>query len=251
MTRRMYQGGGGGGSRLGRYEHGEKYMETLTQRSKKLSADTRSNLNSLPKLYAKMDELNRKLASSRLDSDADELNLSARSSQAKRDDIYLRDHKRALLKKTMVVSQCLDEGVKQRLESLKYGSLDPGRRYSMVDMDLLDKLKSSPRLADNDEVNSNPENDAELFSSTTGSGELAGAGKDDVMADFRAGRRFSKSRLSDFACNLSNEGQYALLKSLEDQLVGQLEHSRPELVDKLPPVRTRAEPPVRRTCKHS
>lgn len=58
----MYQGN----SKLSRYEHGQKYVENLTLRSKKLSADTRNNLNSLPKLYAKVDELNRKLASSRL-----------------------------------------------------------------------------------------------------------------------------------------------------------------------------------------
>ena len=46
----------------GRYEHGEKYMENLTLRSKKLNENTRENLNSLPKIYAKAAALNRKLS---------------------------------------------------------------------------------------------------------------------------------------------------------------------------------------------
>lgn len=66
----MYQGSSSSrssSSRLGSsrtYEQGEKYMQTLEMRSKKLNAHTRHNLSSLPKLYAKAEELNRKLAAS-------------------------------------------------------------------------------------------------------------------------------------------------------------------------------------------
>lgn len=67
------------GPRSGRYEHGEKYMENLTLRSKKLNENTRENLNSLPKLYAKAAALNRKLSltpSTRLAFNEDDLNSS-------------------------------------------------------------------------------------------------------------------------------------------------------------------------------
>lgn len=161
----------------------------------------------------------------------------------RKDDIYYKEHKKALLKRTMVVSQCLDDDIKKQLENIKYGScsslsVDPNeaaRRYSMIDVDYAERLKKSPResyIVD-DETNSNSETDNDLFSSTLGSSEFQTNNKEDVSG-YSGGRRLSKSRMSEFATNLSNEGQYALLKSLEDSLINEIESNRPDLFEKLP-----------------
>lgn len=286
----MNSGCGGGGSNLSsRYEHGQKYMENLTQRSKKLSADTRNNLNALPALYAKVDELNRKLASSRLlnnpiqdtienthpdidvysSSSNSRRSSSINSSRREEENIYLREHKKALLKKTMVVSRFLDKDIKKRLEDLKYSNsmtddpIESARRYSMIDFEYSEKCLKKHELAnerlnenennranDEDDVHSNStETNDELFqSSTMGSNEFVISKDESNNINGVVNRRLSKSRMSEFACNLSHEGQYALLKSLEDSLFTEIENNRPDLVDKIPLV-GRVEVPTRRKCK--
>lgn len=290
----MNSGYGGRGSSLSsRYEHGQKYMENLTQRSKKLSADTRNNLNALPALYAKVDELNRKLASSRLlnnnptqdsiendthqdidvysSSSTSRRSSSINSSRREEDNICLREHKKALLKKTMVVSRFLDKDIKKRLEDLKYSNsmtddpIESARRYSMIDLEYSEKRLKKHELAnerlnenennrnnDEDDVHSNStETNDELFqSSTMDSNEFVINNSKDESNNINgvASRHLSKSRMSEFACNLSHEGQYALLKSLEDSLLTEIENNRPDLVDKIPLV-GRAEVPTRRKCK--
>lgn len=183
----------------------------------------------------------------------------------RKDDIF-KEHKKALLKKTMVVSRFLDNNLKERLESLKYGSSSPlrsddpyesARRYSMIDLEYTESLKKSPResytlCGENDEVNSNSENNDELFSSTVDSSEFLatpGSNKEDSMKSFPSGRRLSKSRMSEFACNLSKEGQYALLKSLEDTLLHEVEANHSDLAEKLPLGR-RNELSSRKKCNY-
>lgn len=119
------------------------------------------------------------------------------------------------------------------------------RRYSMIDVNY---IKKSPReeredsVVDNDDVISNSENDNDLFS---GSSELQMNNRDEVAPL----RRSSRSRLGDFASNLSKEGQYALLRSLEDTLVNEIEMNRPDLAEKLPALKNRGDPQhPRRTC---
>ena len=119
------------------------------------------------------------------------------------------------------------------------------RRYSMIDVNY---IKKSPReeredsVVDNDDVISNSENDNDLFS---GSSELQMNNRDEIAPL----RRSSRSRLGDFASNLSKEGQYALLRSLEDTLVNEIEMNRPDLAEKLPALKNRGDPQhPRRTC---
>lgn len=169
----------------------------------------------------------------------------------------------------MVVSRFLDDSLKKRLESLKYSSpsfpsrSDPyesARRYSMIDLEYTERLKKSPHevysgCGENDEINSNSENNDELFSSTMGSSEYlatSGTNKEDSMSmkSFPSGRRLSKSRTSEFACNLSKEGQYALLKSLEDTLLHEVEANHSDLAEKLPLGR-RNEHSSRKKCNYS
>lgn len=168
----------------------------------------------------------------------------------------------------MVVSRFLDNNLKERLESLKYGSSSPlrsddpyesARRYSMIDLEYTESLKKSPHechytaCGENDEVNSNSENNDELFSSTVDSSEYLatpGSNKEDSMKSFPSGRRLSKSRMSEFAFNLSKEGQYALLKSLEDTLLNEVEANHSDLAEKLPLGR-RNELSSRKKCNFS
>lgn len=149
-----------------------------------------------------------------------------KSNKNDQDDLYLKEYKKAR-KKSMIVSNCLDDDLKLHLEHLKYGdfstkaSRDKGRRHSMIDFELIERLKK----ASSHHFGLNEENEDDL-SNTSGSNEFQSSSKEEYLNEM-------KSKTPGFASHLSKEGQYALLKSLEDTITTEIEINHPELRDKI------------------
>lgn len=146
----------------------------------------------------------------------------------------LKEHKKALVKRTMVISQCLDEDVRLRLENLKYGtSMSSMDKYSGAsDQDTSDRRFS---ILDSEFNGENYDEDVIL---SRGGGYESVDDEDlfvssSELKDYATGR-MTKSKLGDFVLHLSADGQHALLRELEDSLMNEIELNRPDLIDKLP-----------------
>ena len=142
----------------------------------------------------------------------------------------------------MIVSQCLDDDLKLHLAHLKYGGdslLDfvdtKSRRYSMIDFQLIDRLKkssSNQRRFDFNEDNSDDVDDnLSTTLHTSDLKELRSSSKEEYLNEMKA-------KTPGFVSHLSKEGQYALLKSLEDTLFNEMEFSHRELADRMTRIST-------------
>lgn len=157
-----------------------KYSNKLKIKLKQLSEKTHKPSNLLPNIYAKAEELNRRLSVSTalVNSEHDLASASILSKEVdlenmneKDKDAYLKAYRSR--KRSIIVSKYLDDEMKQRLEQLKY-SASPSRRQSINDTE---NSNSHSTELDNDYQNSsenfydflnrNSKNSGRDFSSST------------------------------------------------------------------------------------
>lgn len=160
-------------------------------------------------------------------------------------ELYLKEYKRAR-KKSLVISKYLDEETKQRLEQLKF--TDPPvltggpRRHSLYDMDS-SLMNNSNNKYNGNMLRSNYMQDYdEETQSSSSSYELNNNSLTNNNNNNHSSILNSNFRLDalkayktpNFASTLSRDAQYALIQSLEDALVQEIEFNFPELRDKIP-----------------
>lgn len=203
------------------------YNNKLTNRLKKLSNSSKQ-INILPRIYAKAEELNRKLSTHLLvqndsihDANSQEMNLDSLSDK----DLFLKQYNRTR-KRSMIVSKYLDDDMKIRLEQMRNYGMMNNRRFSNSTTDSFsseNKIKDLSDLEINDDLtemaNSNYINEVDFFNSNNAKSISESA---------------NKIKNPRFGSMLSKDAQFALMKSLEDTIVNEIEKSYPELKNRIP-----------------
>lgn len=153
----------------------------------------------LPNIYAKAERLNRRLSVFNADQDT---NFSSASSisydnmNEKEREYFLKEYRHR--KKSIIVSKYLDDEIKHRFEQLKYSS-NPSRRPSVFE------VPSSNDLHDS-------EPDSDMHKKSCNESQLS----------------LQTSKSPRFGSTLSRDGQYAIMKSLEDTIINEIESMYPE-----------------------
>ncbi|RNA29497.1 hypothetical protein BpHYR1_048906 [Brachionus plicatilis] len=158
----------------------------------------------LPNIYAKAEQLNRRLSVFNPGQDSDFSSASSISydnMNEKEREYFLKEYRHR--KKSIIISRYLDDELKHRFEQLKYSSC-PSRRASVFE------APSSTDLQDF-------EADGEMRKKSTDESTLS----------------FHKNKSPRFGSTLSRDGQYAMMKSLEDTIINEIEAMYPECRGKI------------------
>lgn len=158
----------------------------------------------LPSIYAKAEQLNRRLSVSNVDQDHTNFSSASSISYAnmneKEREYFVKEYRHR--KKSIIVSKYLDDELKHRFEQLKY-STNPSRRASVFE------VPSSNDLHDYD-------TDSDIKKLNDGS----------TLS-------LQKTKSPRFGSTLSRDGQYAIMKSLEDTIINEIESMYPECKGKI------------------
>ncbi|CAF1069045.1 unnamed protein product [Brachionus calyciflorus] len=163
----------------------------------------------LPNIYAKAKEINRRLSLSNTALNSDFQSTSSmfqfENMSDKDKENYLKAYRTR--KRSIIVSKYLDEDMQQKFEQVKY-SLNPSRRQS-----IFENTSSTS-------INPETENLNEILK------------KNSCLEETSSFNLKNKS--PRFGSTLSKDGQYALMKSLEDTIVYEIESKYPEFKGSIP-----------------
>ena len=218
------------------------YKTRITNKIKKLNNSTKNDL--LPQIYAKAEKLNKKLSvlqqSNAFCSNSfiattglmqTESSISSGSSSNLNDqgtqslyfdnlngkDLFLKAYNQTR-KRSMIVSKYLDDDMKIRLEQMKtFGNRRMSNSSDQCDIKTKDSISG-----DSDELNDLNINDAD---------------KDDPKMSSSQSSTYpllKPPRNPRFGSTLSKDAQFALMKSLEDTIVKEIEKHYPDMKDRVP-----------------
>ena len=226
------------------------YKTKITNKIKKLNESNKRDL--LPQIYAKANKLNKKLSmlhnqnnnatfysnsfiaagltatqtdsslssgsSSNLMNDHATQSLFFENSNSK--DLFLKSYNRTR-KRSMIVSKHLDDDMKLRLEQMKTF----GNRRLSNGSDQGDQKAKDALCSDSDELNELNANDGFMARS-----------KDHKVSSSQSSmyNPLMKTRNPRFGSTLSKDAQFALMKSLEDTIVKEIEKHYPDMKDRVP-----------------
>lgn len=235
------------------------YFNMLSNRIRKMNET--NQLRKLPQIYAKADQINKhlnnvvaeykkKTAESELSDDEDEepefgelfvlsedrINEAARKAKSqivkpfKGDKDYYSNAYQKTRRRGMIVSKYLDEGIRDKLNEIK----NSDKPFFMYDES---KKQDSKRQSRNRKRNTSDNG--------YGKSEFQGGGSTIRFgsSSFRPGesdhsnfKLFSPETMSipSFGSFLSKDGQYALMKSLEDIIISEIETKYPECRNRVP-----------------
>lgn len=192
-----------------------KLSKKLNIKLKKIDENRYKSSTILPKIYAKANELNRRLSlSNSIYNDRDlhsSSSIFSTNQQMNDKDRDIYQSACQIRKKSMIVSKYLDEELKMRFEKLKHSGRRPSEQNSVTELNSNSIEYENELNLSNENLNYNYTNSRENSSSLN-----------------------LRNKSPRFGSTLSKDGQYALMKSLEDTILREIELGYPELKDKVP-----------------